>query len=95
LLWIEREFFFNSFCSAHFLRAALLREILKTRVSVKDAEDSLGPGLGGALAYLFWWITGAILLVVAKNDYIRFHAAQSVIVSPRITTTTSVFYSLR
>lgn len=37
--------------------------------------------MNAALAYLLGWITGIILLLTEKNDdFIRFHAAQSLIV---------------
>ena len=34
-----------------------------------------------ALAYVFWWLSGILLLLLEKDDkYIRFHAMQSIIV---------------
>lgn len=39
-----------------------------------------------AVAYLGWWVTGLVLLLTQKkNDYVRFHAMQSMIVFGAIT----------
>jgi uncharacterized membrane protein len=38
--------------------------------------------LAGALCYLLWWVTGLIFLLVEKdNEYVRFHAMQSIVTS--------------
>jgi uncharacterized membrane protein len=43
--------------------------------------DKLSPNLAGLLCYLGGWISGIIFLVLEeKNKFIRFHAAQSIIV---------------
>jgi uncharacterized membrane protein len=47
------------------------------------AESSTGlkPNIAGLLCYLFGWITGIIFLVVEKkSQFVRFHAAQSIVV---------------
>ncbi len=47
-------------------------------------KTSLGvtDNVGGLLAYLLGWLSGLILLFVEpKNDFIRFHAVQSILVS--------------
>ena len=46
------------------------------------AEQNAGnEKLMGALAYLGWWVTGIIfLLIEKKNPYVRFHAMQSIVV---------------
>lgn len=36
--------------------------------------------LMGALAYLFGWVSGVVLLLVSKDSFVRFHAAQSIVV---------------
>lgn len=39
------------------------------------------PNLAAALAYLLAWVSGIIVLLIEKdNRYVRFHAAQSVLV---------------
>jgi len=45
------------------------------------AENSGNEKIMGAVAYLGWWVTGVILLLVEKkNQYVRFHAMQSIMV---------------
>ncbi len=47
------------------------------------AESSTGlkPNIAGLLCYLFGWITGIIFLVIEKkSQFVRFHAAQSLVV---------------
>lgn len=39
----------------------------------------LDRNLEAALSYLFGWITGVLFYVVESDDYVRFHAAQSVL----------------
>src|SRR5512134_719801 len=44
------------------------------------AESSTGlpPRTGAVLAYLAWWVTGGLMLLVERRDrFVRFHAAQS------------------
>ncbi len=49
--------------------------------SEQPAASSSNQNMNATLAYAFGWITGIIFLLTEKeNDYIRFHAAQSVIV---------------
>ena len=45
------------------------------------AENSGNEKIMGAVAYLGWWVTGVVLLLVEKkNQYVRFHAMQSIMV---------------
>ena len=45
------------------------------------STTSLEPNVAGLLCYLGVWITGIIFLVLEKkNNWVRFHAAQSLIV---------------
>ena len=42
---------------------------------------NLQPNLAGLLCYLGWWVTGIIFLILEKeNQFVRFHAIQSIIV---------------
>ena len=42
--------------------------------------DKGNENLMGAGAYLLWWVTGIIFLVVEKNNkFVRFHAMQSLL----------------
>lgn len=44
-------------------------------------ELGLEPNVAGALAYAFGIISGGLLYVLEDNDYVRFHAAQSLLFS--------------
>lgn len=45
-------------------------------------SSGLAPNVAGALSYLFGIITGVIFFVLEKdNQFVRFHAMQSIIVS--------------
>ena len=46
-----------------------------------ESSTGLPPRLAAALAYAGWWVTGALLWLVERRDpFVRFHAAQSVVV---------------
>jgi uncharacterized membrane protein len=50
--------------------------------SSKGPLEDLDPKLGGLLAYLlFGWIGGLIMLLTQKHPVVRFHGAQSVLLS--------------
>ena len=45
------------------------------------SSTGLNPNLAALLSYLFGWVSGVIIyLIEAKSEYVRFHAAQSIIV---------------
>jgi len=45
------------------------------------SEIGLDENIAGLLCYLLTWITGIIfLLIEKKNDFVRFHAMQSIVV---------------
>jgi uncharacterized membrane protein len=48
--------------------------------SVPAGETSLAENVAGALCYLFGWITGLIFFFIDKRPFVRFHAAQSIVV---------------
>ncbi|OGO31232.1 MAG: hypothetical protein A2Z29_09345 [Chloroflexi bacterium RBG_16_56_11] len=59
-------------------REQILKE--KQRIS-PDNTMGLAPNVAGLLCYLGFWVTGIIFLVLEqKNNWIRFHAAQSIVV---------------
>jgi uncharacterized membrane protein len=44
-------------------------------------STGLQQNVAGFLCYLAWWITGIIFLIIEKeNQFVRFHAMQSIIV---------------
>ncbi|OUJ18447.1 Tic20 family membrane protein implicated in protein translocation [Methanonatronarchaeum thermophilum] len=48
---------------------------------MEETSIGLDENIAGALAYLFGFLTGIILLVMEKdNRFVRFHAAQSTVV---------------
>lgn len=55
----------------------------KTDAALQKKEGSgLEPNIAAPLCYLFGWITGLIFLVIEKkNDLVRFHAMQSILLS--------------
>ncbi len=40
----------------------------------------MAENVAGTLCYLFGWITGIIFLLIDKRPFVRFHAAQSIVV---------------
>lgn len=44
-----------------------------------ESESGLDENVAGALSYLFGFVTGLIFFLIEKeNDFVRFHAAQSI-----------------
>ncbi len=44
------------------------------------AQSGMAENTAGLLCYLFGWITGIIFLLIDKRPFVRFHAAQSIVV---------------
>lgn len=52
----------------------------KTKPSTTDGVFSFPSNVAAAFAYLFWFVTGLLVLAVEKkNAFVRFHAMQSVV----------------
>ncbi|WP_054841504.1 DUF4870 domain-containing protein [Thermococcus peptonophilus] len=52
-----------------------------TEASLKRTSLGLDENVEGLLAYLLWWVSGIILLLLEKeSDLVRFHAMQSTII---------------
>lgn len=50
--------------------------------SAHATSTGLDPKLAGLLAYLLGWISGLVMYLVEKDNHeVRFHAAQSILVS--------------
>jgi uncharacterized membrane protein len=45
-----------------------------------SAESGLAENIAGLLCYALGWVTGIIFLLIDKRPYVRFHAAQSIVV---------------
>jgi uncharacterized membrane protein len=66
---------------------------------MKDPNAGSGTGLqqnmAGLLCYLLWWVTGVIFLVLEnKNEFVRFHAIQSIVVFGFASVVLGVFSSI-
>ncbi len=48
--------------------------------TANNAQTGLSENAAGALSYVLGWITGIIFLLIDKRPYVRFHAAQSIVV---------------
>jgi uncharacterized membrane protein len=52
----------------------------------KTTSTGLEPNLAAALSYLCGWVTGLVFFLLEKeNNFVRFHAMQSIIVSAAFT----------
>ncbi len=56
-----------------------------------DKGTGLEPNVAGLLCYLFGWISGLIFFLIEKDDFVRFHAMQSIIVFGAITVLSIIF----
>jgi uncharacterized membrane protein len=45
-----------------------------------SAQSGLAQNTAGALCYVLGWLTGLIFFLTDKRPYVRFHAAQSIVV---------------
>ncbi len=46
-----------------------------------NSSTGLEPNVAGLLCYVLGWLTGLIFLLIEKDDdFVRFHAAQSIVV---------------
>ncbi len=43
-------------------------------------QESVPENVAAVLCYLFFWISGAVFLLTDKRKFVKFHAAQSVVV---------------
>ncbi len=44
------------------------------------AQSQMDEKIAGLLSYLLGWVTGIIFFLIDKRPYVRFHAAQSIVV---------------
>lgn len=52
----------------------------------EKTSTGLSPNVAGALCYLLGWVTGLIFFIIEKeNQFVRFHAMQSIIVFGALT----------
>ena len=63
-------------------------------MSESQGTTSMGldPNLAGLLCYVLGWVTGLVFFILEKeNQFVRFHAMQSIIVFGAFTVVTIVF----
>lgn len=61
-------------------------QIERERRKTPTTSTGLAANVAGLLSYAGWWMTGIIFLVLEqKNDWVRFHAAQSIVVFGAVT----------
>jgi uncharacterized membrane protein len=48
--------------------------------TTQSAQSGMSENVAGSLCYLLWWITGLIFFLIDKRPFVRFHAAQSMVV---------------
>jgi uncharacterized membrane protein len=48
--------------------------------TTQSAKSGMSENVAGLLCYVLGWITGIIFFVIDKRPYVRFHAAQSIVV---------------
>jgi uncharacterized membrane protein len=60
----------------------LYSPIKKRRCNMSQSSGtSLQPNVAGLLCYVFGWVSGLVFFLIEKNDdFVRFHAMQSIIV---------------
>ena len=59
------------------------------------AGTGLDSNVAAALSYLLGWVTGIVFLLIEKeDDFVRFHAAQSIVVTGALTVGYFVFFRL-
>lgn len=49
-------------------------------VVAAPSSDGLQENIAALLAYVLGWLTGIIFLLIDKRPYVKFHAAQSIVV---------------
>ncbi len=50
------------------------------RAPAAGTQSGLAENVAGLLCYVLGWITGLIFFLIDKRPYVRFHAAQSIVV---------------
>jgi uncharacterized membrane protein len=46
----------------------------------QSADSGMAENVAGLLCYVLGWVTGIIFFLIDKRPYVRFHAAQSIVV---------------
>jgi uncharacterized membrane protein len=51
-----------------------------TSTPVAVSSDGLAENVAGLLCYVLGWVTGIIFLLIDKRPFVKFHAAQSIVI---------------
>jgi uncharacterized membrane protein len=51
-----------------------------TPTAVPSGDSGMAQNVAGLFAYSLGWVTGIIFLLIDKRPFVRFHAAQSIVV---------------
>src|ERR1035438_351345 len=60
--------------------APLESPVVHTRGESGVASSGISENVAGLLCYVLGWITGLIFFFIDKRPFVRFHAAQSIVV---------------
>jgi len=66
-------------CGAAVSGGAVAQTAPTTSVS-PDAQTGLSENVAALLSYLVGWVTGLVFFLIDKRPFVRFHAAQSMVV---------------
>jgi uncharacterized membrane protein len=56
------------------------RGAVATSTPVAVSSDGLAENVAGLLCYVLGWVTGIIFLLIDKRPFVKFHAAQSIVI---------------
>src|SRR5580693_10690408 len=56
-----------------------------TAAPVASPTEGLAENVAGLLCYVLGWLTGIIFILIDKRPFVRFHAAQSIVVFGALT----------
>lgn len=54
--------------------------VAATPPTAVSSQSGMAENVAGLLCYLFGWVTGLIFYLIDKRPFVRFHAAQSIVV---------------
>ena len=61
--------------------------------SPEKTSSGLSQNVAGLLCYFFGWVSGIIFLIIeSKNNFVRFHAIQSIVVFGAINVIVIIFW---
>jgi uncharacterized membrane protein len=69
-----------SFCSKCGANQSATAAPAATPAPLASPTEGLQENVAGLLCYLLAWVTGIIFLLIDKRPFVRFHAAQSIVV---------------